>query len=181
MSAPDPQHAEAHRLRAEHGWGARRIAEALEITRYAASVLLARPLPQPVAEEIDEVAEAGEPVADEVAEDDQLPADVVAGVAEPVAGAGTRGPLPRRIPDDEIVIDLRRWPALRRDLAALAQTGRTPSELINQAVVVLGFGYRKALDEHRVEPGQPIVVRDLYVTRYTAALTERPAPPPPGD
>lgn len=43
MSAVD-EHAEAHRLKAERGWGARRIGAELGITRYAAEQLLARPI-----------------------------------------------------------------------------------------------------------------------------------------
>ncbi|MGW5123014.1 hypothetical protein ACWEQ7_02935 [Streptomyces sp. NPDC004069] len=44
MSAVD-QHAEAHRLKNELGYGARRIGRELGITRYAAEQLLDQPLP----------------------------------------------------------------------------------------------------------------------------------------
>jgi hypothetical protein len=78
------QHAEAHRLRAEDGYGARRIAAELGITRHAATQLLARPLPQPVAEPVAEVAElVAEPVA-EVA-DKRPPVAEVHAPAEPLA------------------------------------------------------------------------------------------------
>jgi hypothetical protein len=73
------QHAEAHRLRDEDGYGARRIAKELGITRHAATQLLARPLPQPVAVPV----AAGEP---SVAEPEAVPGAEPAGVAEPVAG-----------------------------------------------------------------------------------------------
>lgn len=47
MSAVDQAlHAEAHRLKAEHRWGARKIGRALGITRYQATLLLAQPLPE---------------------------------------------------------------------------------------------------------------------------------------
>lgn len=104
MSAVD-QHAEAHRLKAQSGYGARRIAERLGISRYAAKRLLDEPLPVPVAEVAEPVAEearplaevadaAGEPVA-ELADEERPVADEVAEavgqerpaarVAEPVA------------------------------------------------------------------------------------------------
>ncbi|CBG73474.1 hypothetical protein SCAB_64711 [Streptomyces scabiei 87.22] len=80
MSAVD-QHAEAHRLRDEDGYGARRIAAELGITRHAATRLLAQPLPQPVADQVAEVAAERLPVADQVAE----VAAQERPVAEPVA------------------------------------------------------------------------------------------------
>lgn len=88
MSAVD-RHAEAHRLRDEDGYGARRIATELGISRHAATLLLARPLPQPVADVVAEVAEpvaaeeppVAEPVA-EVAESEPVPAAEPTGVAD---------------------------------------------------------------------------------------------------
>lgn len=55
MSGVD-QHAEAHRLKDELGYGARRIGKELGISRYAAEQLLARPVAEPVGQVADEVA-----------------------------------------------------------------------------------------------------------------------------
>ncbi|MFD6035277.1 DeoR family transcriptional regulator [Streptomyces griseoincarnatus] len=82
--------------------------------------------------------------------------------------------LPRRGPGARVEMDLRAWPAMRRDLAVLAQTGRTPEELISQAVVVLAYGYRQALARGDLAPGQPFVVTDLTL-RPPALLADRPA------
>ncbi|MFM9653540.1 HTH domain-containing protein [Streptomyces galilaeus] len=83
-------------------------------------------------------------------------------------------PLPRRVSRDELVIDLAGWPALRRDLTVLEQSGRSPEALISQAVVVLAFGYRQALDSGRVEPGEAFIVRDMTVVP-AEQLAARPA------
>lgn len=58
MSAVDP-HVEAHRLKAELGWGERRIAQHLGISRYRAGELLRQPLPQPVADQEPEPVRLG--------------------------------------------------------------------------------------------------------------------------
>ncbi|MFI2437434.1 hypothetical protein [Streptomyces sp. NPDC018693] len=176
MSAVD-QHAEAHRLRAEHGWGARRIGKELGITRYRAEQLLDKPLPepgptaeQPVAEPAEEVADrpsaAAEPVADEVAE-----------VAEPVAVAR----LPRRVSAQRIEIDLRQNRALSRDLAELAELGLPAEALITQAVLVLKRAYRKGVERGDIRPGQRFVVPDMTVRPPLPAHfgPRRPQPAPP--
>lgn len=82
--------------------------------------------------------------------------------------------LPRRGHGARVEMDLRAWPAMRRDLAVLAQTGRTTEELISQAVVVLAYGYRQALARGDLAPGQPFVVTDLTL-RPDALLSDRPA------
>ncbi|MDX3161914.1 hypothetical protein PV369_41815, partial [Streptomyces scabiei] len=89
MSAVD-QHAEAHRLKAEHGYGARRIGQELGISRHAATQLLARPLPQPVA--------ATAPVSAAGVAEERPP------VAEPVAGvAATRRPVAEPVAEGVVV------------------------------------------------------------------------------
>ncbi|MEU1474547.1 HTH domain-containing protein [Streptomyces sp. NPDC005760] len=73
--------------------------------------------------------------------------------------------LPRRIrPSEELVIDLSRWPALRRDLAVLEATGLSPEALVNQAVIVLAFGYKQAVSAGRIRPDGPFIVRDMTVS-----------------
>lgn len=73
--------------------------------------------------------------------------------------------LPRRIrPSEELVIDLSRWPALRRDLAVLEATGLSPEALVNQAVIVLAFGYKQAVSAGRIRPDSPFIVRDMTVS-----------------
>jgi hypothetical protein len=93
VSAVD-QHAEAHRLKAEHGYGARRIGQELGISRHAATQLLARPLPQPVAATAPvpaaRVADGRPTVAEPVCQEQPASRPV----AEPVAGVvGQRLPV----------------------------------------------------------------------------------------
>lgn len=166
MSGID-QHAEAHRLKNELGYGARRIAEQLGITRHAATLLLGQPLPQPVAE----VAAGGsQPVAVVAATDGQE--------RRPVAELG----LPQRLPQSLDGIDVSRSRALRRDLALLAQTGRTAEALVHQAVVAMAHHYRQALADGRLQPGQPFHVRAMTLTPLPvpAARSAPPELPPQG-
>ncbi|AVV46433.1 HTH domain-containing protein [Streptomyces sp. ID05-04B] len=92
--------------------------------------------------------------------------------AEPVAQ------LPRRVSPQRLEIDLRQWPALRRDLAVLASTGLALEEAIAQAVGVLAAGYRQGLAQRRIVPG-PFVVRGMTVGPLQPArlVPRRPAPP----
>lgn len=94
--------------------------------------------------------------------------------AEPVAQ------LPRRVSPQRLDIDLRQWPALRRDLAVLASTGLTAQEAIAQAVTVLAAGYRQGLAQRRIVPG-PFVVRDVHVGPLQPArlVPRRPEPAAP--
>lgn len=144
MSAVD-QHAEAHRLKAE-GYGARRIGQALGITRHAATLLLSQPLAEPVAEA---AASGGQPVAAVAATDGQerLP------VAE--------RPLPQRTAGLLGGIDVSRSRALRRDLAVLAQTGRSAEALVYQAVTAVAHHYSQALDRGDIVPGQLFMIREM--------------------
>lgn len=159
------QHAEAHRLRDERGFGARRIAAELGITRHAATQLLARPLAdRPAAE----VAEVADPVA--------------AGGRQPVAAADsqTRRPsararLPRRVAQPLAGVDVSQMPALRRDLAVLAATGRPAEALVHQAVTALAHHYSRALADGHLQPGQPFIVSDMTM-RPAAQLADRPVP-----
>lgn len=162
------QHAEAHRLRDERGFGARRIAAELGITRHAATQLLARPLAdRPAAE----VAEVADPVA-----------EVAAGGRQPVAAADsqTRRPsararLPRRVAQPLAGVDVSQMPALRRDLAVLAATGRPAEALVHQAVTALAHHYSRALADGHLQPGQPFIVSDMTM-RPAAQLADRPVP-----
>ncbi|WP_432159169.1 hypothetical protein [Streptomyces sp. bgisy153] len=176
MSAVD-EHAEAHRLRAEHGWGARRVGEALGISRYAASRLLAQPLPQPVADRVAEVADRVAEVADRVAE-------TVAEVAEPVADRPTATddqladrPLPRRVAQPLAGVDLGQWPAVRRDLAVLAQTGRSAEALAHQAITAVAHHYARALAQGLLQPGQEFHISSVVLRPRPAARPAAPAVP----
>ncbi|WP_432193783.1 hypothetical protein [Streptomyces sp. bgisy027] len=143
MSGVD-QHAEAHRLRAELGWGARRVATELGISRHAAAKLLTRPL-----------AEAAAPVA-EVAERPRRPvAEVAAPVAARVAShldvmVGQAPPPPRHM----VVVDLKRFPGLAEDLALLEETGAYAAEVINYAVGRLAGAVRTARERGVLREGQ---------------------------
>ncbi|XUL91025.1 hypothetical protein ACQ86D_33990 [Streptomyces galilaeus] len=127
------------------------------------------------------VAEIAPPVGAAVA----VVAEPLAEVAEVVAAAGYRerrplagARLPRRLVDTELTIDLTRWPALRRDLAVLAETGVSAEALINQAVVVLAFGYTQGVRSGVIRPDRPFVVRDMTVGSPDAYSLRRPAPAP---
>ncbi|HET8969422.1 MAG TPA: hypothetical protein VFN19_00065 [Candidatus Nanopelagicales bacterium] len=167
MSAVD-QHAEAHRLRSELGYGARRVAEELGITRHAATQLLARPLAEQPAAGVAEVAGrvaagGGQPAVAVAAADSQA--------RRPVAELR----LPRRTAEPLAGIDVSQWPALRRDLAVLGQTGRPAEALVHQAVVALAHHYRQALAAGELQPGRPFVVTGMTL-RPAALLADRPAP-----
>lgn len=168
MSAVD-QHAEAHRLKDELGYGARRIAEQLGVSRHAASRLLARPLPQPPA---DPVAEAVDEVAGPVAE-------AVAGVAveaRPVAGAGrlVAGEVAVRPtamavpvasgPCDLLVVDLRRYPGLAEDLELLQRSGAPGAgAVVDFAVDRLASAYRFARASGLLRDGQSFAVTGMHI------------------
>lgn len=109
------------------------------------------------------VAEESAPGDEPVAAPLSAPDDVAAPSGEPVAH------LPRRVAHPRLEMDLAGRPALRRDLAVLAQSGRTVDELVQQAVVSLAFGYRRALARGELLPGETFLVTELTV---------RPAPRP---
>ncbi|WP_055527751.1 hypothetical protein [Streptomyces graminilatus] len=168
MSAVD-KHAEAHRLRAEQGYGARRIAGRLGISRYAAERLLDKPLPEPVADEVAEVADQERPVAQPVAEvaDEERPVAEpvtevvavpsaavrrVAGVAglvfRPVAGA----PLAPAVPWLQVELGGRPW--LLRELRRLAWLGLRLPTVVDLAVRSFAVAYHQAITTGRLQPGQ---------------------------
>ncbi|MEU4165610.1 HTH domain-containing protein [Streptomyces sp. NPDC026665] len=103
------------------------------------------------------------------------------GGAEPDAHSAPRPALPQRMAQTAGAggaFDVSRMPALRRDLALLAQTGRSVDALVHQAVTSLAFGYRLALSRGDVKPNSPFIVRDVRMV--TAVLPERPSVPAPG-
>lgn len=193
MSVVD-QHAEVHRLKAEHGYGARRIAAGLGITRYAAERLLARPLPQPVAEKVAEVADHRPPVAEPVAEpvrqerpvadhdarpvgQDRPVAGLVAGVAEPVV-AGVAEPVGHvagvvRFPRPGarggwLKVDLSRRPWLLRDLVRLARVGLRIPYVVDLAVRSFAAAYWEAVTGGHLAPGQPYEIHTRVRPRRAA-------------
>ncbi|MFJ8140624.1 HTH domain-containing protein [Streptomyces sp. NPDC096013] len=107
----------------------------------------------------------------------------VAPVAEVVAEGGReRRPLavPRRLVDTQLTIDLAGWPELRRDLAVLAATGKSPEALISQAVVVLAHGYRQGVRTGAIRPDRPFVAGNLDVRPPRVRRPRRPVPPAEG-
>lgn len=150
------QHAEAHRLKAEHGWGARRIAAELQITRYAAEQLLARPLA--------EVADHMRPMAEPVGQSVSHAAEPLAEVADPVADGALVGPL--------LVIDLGRFPGLAEDPALLQHARATAEEVVNFAVDKLACSYRNALARGLLVDGEAFDVVDM---RLKPGARTRPA------
>lgn len=151
MSGVD-QHAEAHRLRDELGYGARRIAAELGITRHAATQLLARPLPQPVAEVADAAGQPRRPVA-------EPPVPVAARVASHLdALIGQAPPTPRRL-----VVDLDDFPGLAEDLALLQETRASAAEVVNFAVDHFASAYRTARANGQLRRGQAFEVAHMQL------------------
>jgi len=110
---------------------------------------------EPLGEPDDAAALWGAPL------DEPDPADEPWG--EPVAH------LPRRVAHSRLEMDLAERPAMRRDLAVLAQSGRTVEQLVSQAVISLAFEYRRALARGDLLPGEPFLVTSVAM---------RPAPRP---
>ncbi|MFM9563280.1 MULTISPECIES: hypothetical protein [Streptomyces] len=181
MSAIDA-HAEAHRLRAELGYGARRIAGRLGISRYAAEQLLGKPLPAPVAKPADalgqpladrvadrvaEVADEARPVAERVAEQDRQVAAVVAAPSAPVRRvAGVAGLVFRPVagvPSAPVVpwlqVELGGRPWLLRELRRLAWWGLRLPTVVDLAVRSFAVAYHQAVTTGRLQPGQPYEVQ----------------------
>lgn len=168
MSAVD-RHAEAHRLKSELGYGARRIGRELGISRYAAERLLARPLPAPAAARAAEPADAGRPVAEPVGR-------AVTGVAEAAVQGQT---VAEPVPDDLNVrptgpwlrLNLSRRPRLWRDLMTLLRMGQTAPVVVDVAVQAFAHAYHQALIRGELHPGQPYEVQ----TRVRAVACHRQA------
>jgi hypothetical protein len=78
-------------------------------------------------------------------------------------GAAPVAQLPRRVSQERLEIDLRRWPDLRRGLAVLASAGLSHEDAVVQAVAVLAAAYRQGLAQGRITQG-PFVVRDVTVS-----------------
>ncbi|MGW1324820.1 hypothetical protein ACWD64_20035 [Streptomyces antibioticus] len=163
MSAEDEVAAEVRRL-AGQDVSRREIARRLGLTRYRVGQVLAdpsRPRRVTVACPVDQ------PPA---------PADVAERpVAEPSAGVR---PLPVRLVDRQaMAASLADQPGLRRDLAVLAQTGRSAEALVHQAVTALAHAYRLALDSGRLTTGTAFIVRAMDLVP-AAHLADRPVADP---
>lgn len=149
MSAVD-EHAEAHRLKGL-GYGARRIAQELGISRYAAGELLRKPLAAPVADRPQPVAGVVGHLADH----------------SPAAVGQTPGP-----PAEErrLVLDLDEWPGLAQDLADLMRVGASAQQVVDFAVGALAETYRNAVAIGVLAEGGPFGVTEMRI---------RPARRPP--
>ena len=170
MSAVD-QHAEAHRLKNDLGYGARRIAQELGVSRHAATQLLARPLPEPVADERRPVAE---PVA-EVADQERLAVGQVVDRRPPVAEAPVEGVVVKAQPVGHVTgavrfplpgarspwlrMDLSRRPWLLRDLVRLARIGLQIPTVVDLAVRSFAAAYWQAVTRGELDPGQAYEVQ----------------------
>ncbi|MEW2570466.1 hypothetical protein [Streptomyces sp. NPDC047070] len=106
------------------------------------------------------------------AADSATPAEV------PAAPVAQRAPLPRRLagplalPDG---FDLRQWPAVRRDLATLAQTGMPVEKIVHDAIVSVAHHYRRALDAGAIQVDQPFTVVDVKLRMVPVARRTRQA------
>ncbi|MET7679368.1 hypothetical protein [Streptomyces sp. NPDC005423] len=90
-----------------------------------------------------------------------------------------RAALPRRFLADPLAgIDVSRAPALRRDLAVLAQSGMSAEALVHLGVVSLAHQYAKELAAGRIKVGQRFVVRSMDMR--PAGPTPPPAASPAG-
>ncbi|MFD9445484.1 helix-turn-helix domain-containing protein [Streptomyces sp. NPDC060006] len=79
---------------------------------------------------------------------------------------------PLALPDE---VDLRQWPAVRRDLATLAQTGVPVEKLVHDAIVTMAHHYRKALAAKVIERGQSFTVHDMTLRPLPVAPRARQA------
>ncbi|MDX3024045.1 HTH domain-containing protein [Streptomyces acidiscabies] len=167
------------------GLSARRIAERLKVGKDT----VRRDLEAIASEDAQQAAPPGAP---DVPDAPQVGGDVADGAAPqdaPPAGPGAAGApdgdapdapvarLPRRVAQPLDGIDLSGWPAVRRDLAVLAQTGRSPEAMAHQAIVALAHHYGRALATGRLEPGVPFIVHDMTLTPLPVPAG-REAPPP---
>lgn len=158
MSAVD-QHAEAHRLKAEHGYGARRIGQELGISRHAATKYLAQPLPQPVAVR---VADERPPVAEPVGQEQPVPRPVAEPVAEgvvwmaaPVSHVAGTVRFPRPVARSPwLRVDLSRRRGLLRDLVALARLGLQIPYVVEDVLRAFAAAYHQALATGHLQCGQ---------------------------
>ncbi|WP_200302271.1 hypothetical protein [Streptomyces adelaidensis] len=165
------RHAEVHRLKAEHGYGARRIGQELGISRHAATRLLAQPRPQPVAAaapvQVAEVADQRPPVAvgsQPVAEERLPAAGVAAGVAVPAESSGHVAGVARlfRMPGARspwLQVDLSGRPWLVRDLMRLARIGLQIPYVVDIAVRSFAAAYHQAVTRGDLVPGQAYEVQ----------------------
>ncbi|MBK3630408.1 HTH domain-containing protein [Streptomyces sp. MBT49] len=98
--------------------------------------------------------------------------------AAPVAQVRPPADLPRRVAQPLAGMDLSQWPAVRRDLARLAQTGRSAEAMAHQAIVALAHHYAQAVARGDLEVGQEFVVTamDLRPLPRPAAREGEPAP-----
>lgn len=87
----------------------------------------------------------------------------------------SRGALPRRTAPLAGAPDLSQWPALRRDLAQMAQSGMSVEALVHQAVVAVAHGYRQALDRGELQPSDRFLVSGVTL-RPAALLADRAVP-----
>lgn len=139
----------------EEGLSQRAIAKRLKVSK------------DTVRRDLERLAAAAEPGDAPPAEPDGQEAPQVSeGDAEGNAPSGAPqsapvAPLPRRmtgplaLPDG---FDLRQWPAVRRDLATLAQTGLPVEKLVHDAIVTVAHHYRRALAAGDIEAGQSFTV-----------------------
>lgn len=167
------QHAEAHRLKADHGYGARKIGEALGISRHAATQLLARPLPQPVAATAPVLAAERPPVAEPLAEPAVPERPVAARVAatrrpvadRPVEGvvweagpvAHTAGTVRLALSGASspwLRVDLSRRRGLLRDLKALMRVGLQIPYVVEDVLRAFAAAYHQALANGQLRRGQ---------------------------
>ncbi|MFI6337811.1 hypothetical protein [Streptomyces sp. NPDC050535] len=121
---------------------------------------------------------------------DAVGAELVAQSAPQVSEGGAPGvaqdaprlELPRRMVGPLDGIDVRHAAALRRDLAILAQTGRSPEGIVHDAVLEMARHYSRALATGALPPGRPFAVMAMEF-RALPALDDPAAPSglPPGE
>lgn len=122
--------------------------------------------------------ETGADGAEPDAPDEPPAPQVSAGGAD---GAGEDAPdelgceLPGRMAPLAGAPDLSQWPALRRDLALLAQSGSSVEALVHQAVVAVAHSYRQALARGELQPGVRLTVGAVEL-RPAAQSADRAVP-----
>lgn len=136
---------------ATEGLSRRQIAARLGISKDTVRRDLSQAEQQSAADQAPDAPEDAPPAAP----DDAPP-------AEP--GAPAAAPSPTVAHDGaHLVVDLARHPCLAADLAVLVRTGRSPGDVLAQAVGAVADAYRAALRDDRIDAGVPFFLPPIQL------------------
>ncbi|MFI5995891.1 helix-turn-helix domain-containing protein [Streptomyces sp. NPDC051362] len=130
--------------------------------------------PEPVAHTAPQVTEGGAAMAQSAC---ATCATGTTGGADPAAQIAPAAALPRRIVEQVGSQAMSRCGGCGRDLALLAQTGKTVNQIVHQAIAALAIAYRAALARGEIDADAPFIVRGM--TLETAPRPRRVDDPAP--